>query len=57
MRGHLYLIGKRDFGVDAYTPRNVVARWFFMAALTGGYTASPKRSCSSVEAVPVATVG
>jgi len=38
----LYLIGKRDFGVDDYTLRNVMARWFFMIALTGRYTTSPE---------------
>ena len=38
----LYLIGKRDFGVDSYRLRNVIARWFFMAALTGRYTNSPE---------------
>lgn len=35
-----YLIGKRDFGVETYWLRNVVARWFFMAALTGRYSGS-----------------
>jgi hypothetical protein len=34
----LYLIGKSDFGVDDYLLRNVMARWFFMTALTGRYT-------------------
>jgi len=38
----LWLIGKRDFGVDPYRLREVMARWFFMAALTGRYTASPE---------------
>jgi hypothetical protein len=38
----LYLIGKRDFHVDHYTLRNVIARWFFMASLTGRYTDSPE---------------
>lgn len=37
-----YLIGKRDFGVDAYRLRNVIARWYFMVALTGRYTGSPE---------------
>ncbi|NLE95983.1 MAG: DUF262 domain-containing protein, partial [Dehalococcoidia bacterium] len=35
-----FLIGKRDFGVDAYVLRNVIARWHFMVALTGRYTGS-----------------
>ncbi len=36
----LWLIGRRDFGVDPYDLREVMARWFFMAALTGRYTGS-----------------
>jgi len=38
----LWLIGKRDFGVDPYSLREVMARWFFMASLTGRYTSSPE---------------
>jgi len=38
----LWLIGKRDFGVDHYRCRVAIARWFFMAALTGRYTGSPE---------------
>lgn len=38
----LFLIGKRDFGVEDYSLRNVIARWFFMQTLTGRYTASPE---------------
>jgi len=38
----LWLIGKRDFGVDPYSLREVVARWFFVASLTGRYTSSPE---------------
>jgi hypothetical protein len=37
-----FLIGKREYGVDSYTLRNVVARWFFMTALTGRYTGNPE---------------
>ena len=36
----MYLIGKRDFGVDPYTLRETIARWFFMVSLTGRYTGS-----------------
>jgi len=36
----MFLIGKRDFQVDAFALRNVIARWFFMSALTGRYTGS-----------------
>ena len=38
----LYLIGKRDFGVEAFSLRNVIARWFLMVSLTGRYTDSPE---------------
>jgi hypothetical protein len=38
----LWLIGKRDFKVDPHRLREAVARWFFMAALTGRYTGSPE---------------
>jgi hypothetical protein len=38
----LWLIGKRDFGVELYRLQEVIARWFFMVALTGRYTASPE---------------
>lgn len=38
----LYLIGRRDYGVDPHRLRNVMARWFFMTSLTGRYTSSPE---------------
>jgi hypothetical protein len=38
----LWLIGKRDFKVDDHTLRGVMARWFFMASLTGRDTTSPE---------------
>ena len=38
----LWLIGKRDFNVDLFELRELMARWFFMASLTGRYTASPE---------------
>lgn len=37
-----FLIGRHDYGVDAYRLREVIARWFFMSALTGRYTSSPE---------------
>ncbi len=43
----LFLIGKRDYKVDRASLREVIARWFFMAALTGRYTSSPE---SAIEA-------
>ena len=36
----LWLIGRRDFGVDLKRLREVVARWWFMAHTTGRYTGS-----------------
>lgn len=38
----LWLIGKREFNVEAYRLREIMARWFFMSALTGRYTSSPE---------------
>lgn len=38
----LWLIGKRDFKVDNYDLRKLMARWFFVSALTGRYTDSPE---------------
>lgn len=38
----MYLIGKRDFGLDEYDLRNLIARWFFMSSITGRYTGSPE---------------
>lgn len=38
----LWLIGKHNFGVDPFRLREVMARWFFMASLTGRYTGSPE---------------
>lgn len=38
----LWLIGKRDFGLDPHTLRTLMARWFFMSSLTGRYTSSPE---------------
>lgn len=33
-----YLIGKKSFKVDGFALSNVIAKWFFMASLTGRYT-------------------
>lgn len=38
----MFLIGKKDYKVEAFTLRNLIARWFFMTALTGRYTGSPE---------------
>ena len=38
----IWLIGKRDFGMDLRALRDLIARWFFMAHSTGRYTSSPE---------------
>lgn len=38
----LFLIGKHRFMLDDHMLRNVMARWFFMTALTGRYSGSPE---------------
>jgi hypothetical protein len=38
----LYLSGTRNYAVDKTTMRQVIAEFFFMAALTGRYTSSPE---------------
>jgi len=38
----MYLIGKRDFGVEEHALRSAIARWYFMVALTSRYTSSPE---------------
>ena len=40
----LYLIGHRDFRVEPHRLRRLMARWLFMASLTGRYTDSPESS-------------
>ncbi len=36
----MYLIGRQDYELDRTALREVIARWFFMAALSGRYTGS-----------------
>ena len=43
----MYLIGKLDYGVDESSLRKLIAKWFYMTALTGYYTGSTE---SAVEA-------
>ncbi|MGB2710042.1 MAG: DUF262 domain-containing protein [Conexibacter sp.] len=43
----LYLVGKRDFRVPPEQLREILARWFFMAALTGRYSSSPESQIES----------
>ena len=38
----IWLIGKRDFGMDVRALRELISRWFFMAHTTGRYTSSPE---------------
>lgn len=38
----LFLLGKISYGVDDFELRKVIARWFFMTALTGRYSSSPE---------------
>jgi len=38
----MFLIGKRDFNLEPFKLRELIARWFFMTALTGRYTTSPE---------------
>ncbi len=38
----IYLIGKREYQVEPFTLRNLMARWFFMTSLTRRYTGSPE---------------
>lgn len=40
----MFLIGKRDYNIENDKLRNIIARWFFMASLTGRYSASPEGS-------------
>jgi len=43
----LYLIGRTEFDVEKHDLRRVIARWFFMSALTGRYTGSPESAVES----------
>lgn len=38
----LYLLGRLQYGVDQFELRNALARWHFMVAMTGRYSASPE---------------
>ena len=38
----LYLLGRTEYRVDEYELRRLIARWFFMSALTGRYSSSPE---------------
>ena len=38
----LYLLGRSEYGIEEFRLRRVIARWFFMASLTGRFTGSPE---------------
>ncbi len=38
----MFLIGKYNYTIDLFILRNLMARWFFMTALTGRYSGSPE---------------
>ncbi len=38
----LYLLGRTEYGVEEFALRRVIARWFFMSALTARYSGSPE---------------
>ena len=38
----LYLIGRTEYKVNEFDLRRVIARWFFMSAVTGRFTGSPE---------------
>jgi len=38
----LYLIGRTEYKVPEFDLRRVIARWFFMSAVTGRFTSSPE---------------
>ena len=38
----LYLIGRTEYKISEFDLRRVIARWFFMASVTGRFTGSPE---------------
>lgn len=38
----MFLIGKNHCGVEPFSLRNIIARWFFMTSLTARYSTSPE---------------
>ncbi|MDO9517207.1 MAG: DUF262 domain-containing protein [Methanosarcinaceae archaeon] len=38
----IFLIGKKNYHLDTYALRNLIARWFFMTTLTARYSSSPE---------------
>jgi len=44
----IYLIGKEEYKVQPVTLHKLMARWFFMASLTGFFTDSPESTVESI---------
>ena len=38
----LYLIGRTEYSIPEFKLRSIIARWFFMSAVTGRFTGSPE---------------
>ena len=38
----LYLIGRTEYNIDEFRLRSIIAKWFFMAGVTGRFTGSPE---------------
>lgn len=43
----MYLIGQKDYKLDHYILRNILARWFFMTSVTTRYSSSPESTMES----------
>jgi hypothetical protein len=43
----LYLIGRTEYHVPEFKLRQIIARWFFMAAITSRFSASPESAMES----------
>jgi hypothetical protein len=43
----MYLIGKFDYGMEESALRKLIAKWFFMTAITGYYTGAPETDVES----------
>ena len=43
----LYLIGRTEYEIPEYRLRAIIAKWFFMSAVTGRFTGSPESAMES----------
>ena len=48
----LYLMGRTEFRIDEFKLRRLIARWFFMTALTGRYSISPNQRWNLIWPLP-----